>query len=76
MAAGAAAANLAAEGQSAVPSGGMILSENPTNSALANAGYVKIGKLELIPEAWQTNYASGPPDTGNLNQARGGHTAV
>ena len=76
LAAGAAAANLAAEGQSAVPSGGMILSEDPTNSALANAGYVKIGKLELIPEAWQTNYASGPPDTGNLNQARGGHTAV
>ena len=75
LAAGAAAANLAAGGQRGVASGGVILSENPTNSALIAAGYVKIGKLELVAEQW-TAYAAGPPDVGTLNQARSDHSAV
>ena len=76
LAPGTASANLADSGQSGVPSGGMILSDNPANAALAGAGYIKLGKVELISEKWNTNYASGPLDAGNLTQARSGHSAV
>src|SRR5207302_7067682 len=68
LATGAAAANLNAAGQSGVPSGGVVLS--PTNnSALVNAGYVRIG---TIPESdvWQQRDNGTPPG------ARSGHTAV
>ena len=47
LAAGAAAANLNAGGQSGVAGGGMILSADPSNSNLPNAGYVKLGRLDL-----------------------------
>lgn len=75
LAAGTAAANLNAGGQSAVASGGILLSEQPNNTSLLNAGYVQIGKLELVPEGW-TNYASGPTNSGKLNMARANHSAV
>ena len=77
LGAGAAAANLAAGGQTAVPSGGIIMSSTPLNTQnLLNAGYVKIGALALAPESWATNLTSGPPATGALTAPRSGHTAV
>jgi hypothetical protein len=57
LAPGAAAANLNAGGQSGVASGGMILSGNPNDSSLANAGYVKLGK------AGSTSQLNGAPNT-------------
>jgi len=48
----AAAANLAASGQSGVPGGAMILSANPDATNLTAAGYVKVGgQLDL--SAWR-----------------------
>lgn len=47
LAGGAAAANLNAGGQSGVASGGMVLSADPSNSNLSNAGYVKLGRMDL-----------------------------
>ena len=59
LAPGAAAANLAASGQAAVPSGGIILSASE-NSALVGAGYVKLGKF-WIDDAWQPRTKGTPP---------------
>lgn len=42
---GAAATNLTASGQSAVPSGGIVMSSNADDATLAAAGYVKLGSL-------------------------------
>lgn len=74
LAAGAAGANLAADGQSAVASGGVVLSEQFNASDLVKAGYVKIGRSDLIPQQWLPG-AAGP--TGLPPQlARQGHSAV
>jgi len=59
LATGAAISNLYAGGQSGVAGGGIVLSENPSNQDLMNAGYVKIGKVDLISEGWSSN-APGP----------------
>ena len=75
LAPGAAFANLYAGGQSGVAAGGIVLSEDPSNANLINAGYVKIGKAELVAERWTTN-ASGPPASGRLNLACSEHSAV
>jgi N-acetylneuraminic acid mutarotase len=74
LAAGAAASNLFSSGQSGVAGGGIVLSENPNNTALLNAGYVRIGKVDLVPERWTTN-AAGPPPNGT-GADRIDHTAV
>ena len=68
LVAGAAAANLKAAGQSGVASGGLVLSA-AENTALVNAGYVRIG-IATTSDAWQQR-GSGPPPAG-----RGRHTAV
>src|SRR5262249_23187437 len=49
--------------------------ENPNNTALLNAGYVRIGKVDLVPEGWVSN-VPGPPATGILTADRGDHSAV
>src|SRR5258705_1554037 len=69
LASGAAFSNLYAGGQSGVAGGGIVLSENANNSNLVNAGYVRIGKVDLVPEGW-TNNAPGPPATGVLTADR------
>jgi len=69
LAPGAAAENLAASGQSGVPSGGMILSASPNDSNLANAGYVKLGKVDL-GDVWEQRADTGAPS------ARANHTVV
>jgi N-acetylneuraminic acid mutarotase len=77
LGAGAAVANLMAGGQSAVPSGGIVLSASGVGSQnLINAGYVKIGTVELAREAWTTGLNVGPTNTGSLLAPRVGHTAV
>jgi N-acetylneuraminic acid mutarotase len=74
LAAGAAAANLAAGGQSAVAGGGVVLSEQFNAMELLNAGYQKIGRVNLIDEAWSQR-ASGPTGL-PAPLARQGHSAV
>jgi N-acetylneuraminic acid mutarotase len=69
LAAGAAAANLNAQSQSAVPSGGMVLSSNYNDSNLLNASYVKVGKVDL-GDFWEQRAGGTPPAT------RDYHTAV
>src|SRR5882724_1761757 len=69
LASGAAAANLAASGQSGVGSGGLILSPTDNNSALLNAGYVKFGTTQL-GDSWL------PGNTGGAPVPRQLHTAV
>ena len=68
LAAGAAAANLNGISQTAVPSGGLILSATE-NTALLNAGYVKIGTVQG-GETWQQRV------NGTTPAARYSHTAV
>ena len=70
LTAGAAAANLQAGGQSAVPSGGMVLSSNVTDSNLINAGYIKLSTVQMSgPEYWTQGATSAL-------SARSLHTAV
>ena len=73
LAPGAAASNLAAQNQSAVGSGGMILSEDGLNTNLVTAGYVKIGKVELVPEKLEV-LADPPANAGSLR--RTGHSVI
>jgi hypothetical protein len=68
LANGAAAANLSASGQSGVPGGGVILSPGE-NSALVNAGYVRIGNIQES-DVWQQRDNGTPPGV------RAGHSAV
>jgi hypothetical protein len=68
LAQGAAAANLAAEGQAGVASGGLVMSETE-NAALVNAGYVEIGSTMLIGR-WRRSVSGTPPSP------RRRHTAV
>lgn len=65
LAPGAAAGNLGSSGQSGVASGGVVLSEQTDATNLLQAGYVKIGNVELAPETWQAR-AGSPPVTRNL----------
>ncbi len=74
LAPGAAAANLQSGGQSGVAGGGIILSENPNNTDLVSAGYVRIAKVDLVPENWTTN-ATGPPGIGTTPE-RTEHSAI
>ena len=68
LAHGAAAANLAASGQSGLPSGAMILSSNVADAKLIAVGYVKLGKVEL-GDYWEMRSTNAP-------SARVLHTAV
>jgi N-acetylneuraminic acid mutarotase len=68
LAPGAAAANLAASGQTGVPSGGVVLS-NSVNPALTSAGYSLLGTTTTA-DVWQQRGSLNPPE------AREGHTAV
>jgi hypothetical protein len=52
LASGAAAANLGASGQSGVTHGSMILSSYVNEANLLNAGYVKLGRVEMA-DSWQ-----------------------
>jgi len=75
LASGAAAANLQASGQSAVAGGGIVLSEQPNATELVNAGYIKLGRADLIEESWLTR-SNGPPPFGPPAMARSDHAAV
>ncbi len=55
-----AAANLNSGGQSAVAGGGVILSEQPHNSELLDAGYLQISKVDLVPERWRPRAGPAP----------------
>lgn len=78
LASGAAFSNLYAGGQSGVALGGVVMSEDPDNAALINAGYVRLGPssaLNVTSEAWRS-LASGPADIGQPIEGRTRHTAV
>jgi N-acetylneuraminic acid mutarotase len=75
LAPGAAFTNLQQSGLSGVAEGGIVLSEIESNTNLANAGYIKIGKVDWIPGGWSTK-ASGPSTTGKPSLARASHSAV
>jgi N-acetylneuraminic acid mutarotase len=75
LASGAAAANLQAGGQSAVAGGGIVLSEQANAIDLLNAGYVKLGRANLIDESWLPR-TNGPPFLGPAALARVAHSAV
>jgi hypothetical protein len=68
LAPGAAAANLHAISQTAVPSGGLVLSATE-NTALVNAGYVRIGTT-TTSDTWQQRTNGTPPAGRHI------HTAV
>jgi hypothetical protein len=74
LAAGAAAANLSAGGQSAVGGGGVVLSEQFNATELTSAGFQKIGRVNLIDEAWLQR--AGGPTGLPAPLARRGHSAV
>ncbi len=74
LAAGAAEANLSAGGQAAVGGGGVVLSEQFNAAELLSAGYVKMGRANLIDEAW-TPGAAGPTGLPPV-LARRGHSAI
>jgi hypothetical protein len=78
LASGAAFSNLYAGGQSGVALGGVVMSEDPDNAALLNAGYVRLSpssSLTVTPEAWRS-LASGPATIGQLVAGRIWHSAV
>ena len=75
LAAGAAAANLSAGGQSAVAGGGVVLSEQEFSSNLFNQGFVRLGKVDLVSEAWRT-LTNGPPLGSVQVQTRRDHASV
>ncbi len=60
LAPGSAAANLAASGQSAVPSGGIVLSTNANDGTLAAAGFTKLG-VTTLNDTWQRRTGGMPP---------------
>lgn len=67
LASGAAAANLSASGMSAVPSGGIVASNDPASAALIAQGFVRDPSTTTMGESW-TPMPSG--------DAVAGHTAV
>ena len=67
LAPGAAKANLNADNQSGVPSGGIVLSSTDPNPVLAAAGYVKIGAT-TSSDLWQEGSdLNGPSSRGNYS---------
>ena len=64
LAAGAAAANLNANGQSGVPSSGLVLSATDPNAALTGAGYAKLGAM-IIADLWQKRSDGAAPSIRN-----------
>ena len=68
LASGAAATNLAGSNQSGITSGGLVMSP-AENTALLNAGYVKIGTVTTA-DSWQQRV------NGTLPTAREYHTAI
>ena len=68
LAAGAAAANLNANGQSGVPSGGLVLSATDPNVALTDAGYVKLG-VTATSDSWLKRSESSAPSMRNQHVA-------
>jgi len=75
LAGDAAAANLRAGGLSAVASGGVVLSEQASAVDLLEAGYIKVGRVELIEESWLAR-PSGPALLAPPPLARAEHSAV
>src|SRR5258706_7466689 len=69
LAAGAAGGNLAASGQSVIPSGTVVFSSDENDTNLALAGYLRSGGVVPTQNLWQQRTASPLP-------ARGGHAAV
>jgi N-acetylneuraminic acid mutarotase len=65
LAPGAAAANLAANGQAVVPGGGILLSSDPNATNLTGAGYMRVGGV--LDLSWQQR---------SSDAARVNHTAV
>jgi N-acetylneuraminic acid mutarotase len=64
LAAGAAAANLAASGKAGVPSGGIIMSTNASDTNLTTSGYVKLGKVGFLEWEQQPGGSGGAPSEG------------
>src|SRR4029079_16981743 len=75
LAPGSAASNLLASGVSAVASSGVVLSEQEYSSNLFNQGYVRLGKVDLVPASWRT-VTNGPPLGDSQGIARRDHAAV
>ncbi|MBL9116583.1 MAG: hypothetical protein JNJ83_16370 [Verrucomicrobiaceae bacterium] len=70
MAAGSAASNLAASGQTGVPSGGIVMSLSGNDTNLIGLGYASIGKSDL-GETFEQR-----PSSGTAPSARANHAAV
>ena len=68
LAPGAAMANLLASSQSAVPSGGILLSLEVNSASLIAAGFNNIGTIPFLPDKWELRSTSPGP--------RQHHTAV
>jgi N-acetylneuraminic acid mutarotase len=68
LASGAAAANLGASGQGIVPSGGVILSANYSDSNLTTQGYVKLANVNL-GDVWEQRTNGSPPNGRFFRQA-------
>ncbi len=64
LATGAAVANLNANGQSGVPSSGLVLSATDPNATLTGAGYAKLGAV-IIADLWQKRSDSASPSARN-----------
>ena len=75
LAPGSAAANLLGSGVSGVAQGGVVLSEQEFASNLFNQGYVRLGKVDLVSEAWRT-LTNGPPLGSVQVQTRRDHASV
>ncbi|HEY5909171.1 MAG TPA: hypothetical protein VJA21_01055 [Verrucomicrobiae bacterium] len=78
LAAGAAFSNLYDSGQSGVALGGVVMSEDPDNVHLLNAGYVRLGSstsLNLTPEAWRA-LVSNPAGNAQPIAGRTGHSSI
>lgn len=61
LAPGAALANLLANSQSPVPSGGIVLSLEANSASLIAAGFQNIGAIPLQPDRWETRSTSPGP---------------
>jgi N-acetylneuraminic acid mutarotase len=71
LATGAAAANLASSSQSAVGTGGVVLSSDPASAGLLAAGYSKVGESSIsLGETWTLMQSTGAPS------GRGYHSGV
>jgi N-acetylneuraminic acid mutarotase len=78
LASGAAFTNLYAGGQSGVALGGVVMSEDPDNNHLLNAGYLRLGSsthLSVTDESWRS-FASLPANTMQPVEGREWHTVI